>query len=534
MSPDPDGSTAPEPAGSPAERARVAARRCESAGLAAEADMLFRLAETLEAQDRAAAAASLARVLLSAGHVDQARPYALDGNDPVLVARLLLEAHDFGEARRLLDEARRRDPFDPRIASARGRLGCLEKRFAEAVRDLLEAALLRPDGLPDGTDRRFLRAARALAREDVPSWPEAVAAARELLAGEAERRAPGVPWPDRSAELLRSLIRRRGAPSEGVLDRARRLAELPALRGLDENALFAAAGAGELRRLATGSPLYRSGEASGEISFVVQGALDLVRPTPVGDQPMGEALPGDLVGEEALVGAPRTSDARARGPVTLLGFTVDFFSADPDRAVWLRYLRTRLARRLARLNDLFKKFFPEDPRDAKSARKAGVAAAAEGDDRLSLEDRSRSLTTVGLSESDRFLFAVFADEKSYPAEAVIFREGDAGDAIYVIARGRVRISRRISGGEEAFAVLSPGEIFGEMALLDPGSGRSADAVVHEEAVVLELSRARFDALEAADPEGCAELSALLCRLAARRAVETAERLASWRVLAGPG
>ena len=517
---------------SPAERARAAARRCESAGLSAEADMLFRLAETLEAQDRAASAASLARVLLSAGLVDQARPYALDGNDPVLVARLLLESHDFGEARRLLDEARRRDPFDPRIASARGRLGFLEKRFPEAVRDLLEAALLRPDGLPDGTDRRFLRAARALAPGEIPSWADAVASARVRLNEETERRAAGVSWPDRSADLLRSLIRRRGAASEGVLDRARRLAEMPALQGLDENALFAAAGAGELRRLATGSLLYRSGESSGEISFVVQGALDLVRPTPVGNQPMGEAQSGDLVGEEALVGAPRTADARARGPVTLLGFTVDFFSSDPDRAVWLRYLRIRLARRLSRLNDLFRKFFPEEATVPEVV--SGSDVAAEGADTLSLADRSRSLTSVGLSESDRFLFAVFADEKSYPTDAVIFREGDAGDAIYVIARGRVRISRRISGGEEAFAILSAGEIFGEMALLDPGSGRSADAVVHEDAVVLELSRSRFDTLEAADPEGCAELSSLLCRLAARRAVETAERLANWRVLAGPG
>ena len=537
MSSDPDGSSTPEPAGSPAVRARVAARRCEAAGLSGEADMLFRLAETLEVQDRAAAAASLARVLLAAGHVDQARPFALDGNDPVLVARLLLEAHDFGEARRLLDEARRRDPFDPRIASARGRLGFLEKRFAEAVRDLLEAALLRPDGLPDGGDRRFLRAARALAPAEIPSWPDAVASARDRLLEEAGRRAPGAPWPDRSADLLRSLIRRRGAASEGVIDRAKRLAEMPALQGLDESAIFAAAAAGELRRLATGSPLFRSGDPSREISFVMQGTLDLVRPTPVGDQPMGDAQPGDLVGEEALVGASRTSDARARGPVTLLGFTVDFFSSDPDasvseRAVWLRYLRARLARRLSRLNDLFKKFFPEEPGAPRARGRSADAAEKRGE--LSLEDRSRSLTTVGLSESDRFLFAVFAEEKSYPSDAVIFREGDAGDAIYVIARGRVRISRRISGGEEAFAVLSPGEIFGEMALLDPGSGRSADAVVHEDAVVLELSRARFDALEAADPEGCAELSSLLCRLAARRAVETAERLANWRVLAGPG
>jgi CRP-like cAMP-binding protein len=516
---------------SPALRARAAARNCEAAALTAEADMLYRLAETLDAQDRASAAASLARVLIAAGRVDQARPYALDGNDPVLVARLLLEGYDFAQARRLLDEARQRDPFDPRIASARGRLAFLEKRFGESAGDLLEAALLRSDGLPDATDRRFLRTARALAPGQIPSWKEAVGAARDRLAQEAARRAPGVEWPDRSAELLRSLIRRGSSSPEGVLELARRLAELPALQGFDESAFFSAAAAGDLRRLATGNPLYRSGEAAGEVSLVVQGVLELVRPTPVGDQPMGEAQPGDFVGEEALVGLPRTCDARARGAVTVLGFTPDFFSPEPDRAQWLRYLRSRLARRLARLNDLFRQFFPDD---VAPPAHGPAGAPAEGGTELSLADRSRSLTTVGLGESDRFLFAVFAEEKHYPADAAVFREGDAGDAIYVIARGRVRISRQISGGEEAFAILSPGEIFGEMALLEPGSGRSADAVAHEEAVVLELSRARFEALEAADPEGCAELSSLLCRLAAKRSVETAQRLANWRVMAGPG
>jgi CRP-like cAMP-binding protein len=266
--------------------------------------------------------------------------------------------------------------------------------------------------------------------------------------------------------------------------------------------------------------------------LVIQGSIDLVRPTPVGDQPMGEAQPGDFVGEEALLSTPRVCDARARGAVTLLGFSPDFFSPEPDRAVWLRYLRTRLARRVSALNDLFHRFFPDERAPSKSIGRA--SSDAEATDSMSLEDRSRSLTSVGLSESDRFLFAVFADEKRYAAESVIFREKDLGDAIYVIARGRVRISRQISGGEEAFAFLRPGEIFGEMALLDPGTGRSADAVAHEDAIVLELSRPRFEALESADPEGCGELSALLCRLAARRAVETAERLASWRVLAGPG
>ncbi len=516
---------------SPSERARAAARNCESAGLMSEAEILYRLAETLDARDRASAASSLARVLIGAGRVDQARPYALDGNDPVLVARLLLEAHDFAEARRLMNEARARDPFDPRIASARGRLAFLEKRFAEAVEDLLEAALLRPDGAPDPTDRRFLRAARALAPDRIPGWKDAVAAARTRLAEEAEKRAPGVGWPDRSVELLRSLIRRGGGATSGALDLARRLSEVPALKGLDEAAFFTAAELGELRRLATGSALYRTGDRAGEISLVVSGSVDLIRTTPVGDQSLGEAGPGDFVGEEALTGAPRTGDVRARGAATLLGFAPDFFSPDPDRAAWLRFLRGRLARRLHRLNDLFRQFFPDERAPAGRASGAGPA---EGPEQLSLEERSRSLTSVGLSESDRFLFAVFAHERRYPAEAVIFREGDPGDAIYVIARGRVRISRQISGGEEAFAILDPGAIFGEMALLDPGSGRSADARAHEEAVVLELPRDRFDALETADPEGCAQLSALLCGLAARRCVETAERLANWRVLAGPG
>jgi CRP/FNR family cyclic AMP-dependent transcriptional regulator len=516
----------------PAGRARAAARRCETAGLTAEADMLYRLAENLDAQDRAAAASSLARVLIAAGRADQARPYALDGDDPVLVARLLLEDLDFADARRRLDEARRRDPFDPRIASARGRLAFLEKRFEEAVRDFLEAALLKPDGLPDAADRRFLRAARALAPDRIPPWKDAVASARERLASEAARRAPEVAWPDRSADLLRSLMRRGGSASEGVLERARRLAEMPALSVVDEAALFAAAAAGELRRLPHGSALFRSGEPAAEISLVVSGAIELARETPVGPQPMGEAVPGDFVGEEALVGAPRACDARARGAASLLGFSENFFVAEPDRAAWLRFLRLRLTRRLGSLNDLFKKFFPDEPSPAGPSPAPGVATSSEPE--LSVEERSRSLTTVGLGESDRFLFAVFAEERHYPGGAVLLREGDAGDSIAVIARGRVRISRRISGGEEAFAILNPGEIFGEMALLDPGSGRSADAVAHEDSVVLELSRSRFEALEAADPEGCAELSLLLCRLAARRCVETAERLATWRVLAGPG
>ncbi len=477
---------------------------------------------------RVEAVSSLARVLLASGRGPEARALAIESEDAVLLALLALDAHDFESARRLLDEARRSNPFDPRTASARGRLAFLERRFSDAVGELLEAALLRPDGLPDAADSRFLKAARALAPDEIPGWPESAAAARARLEAAARALSSGLEWPDRTAALVRALVARGGA-GEGMLERARRLSEVGALAGLGDAALLSAASGGELRRLAAGSPLYKEGDPSSEISLVVSGELRLSRETPVGSQALGEAREGDFVGEEALAGLPRSADARAPKGATLLGFTADFFAESAGRAAWLRHLRACLARRLSRLNDLFRNFFPGQGPAASLPRPDGGDAAS-----LSPEEKSRFLSSGGLSASDRFLFAAFAEERRYPAESVIFREGDAGDALYAVAQGRVRISRQVAGGEEALAILPPGEIFGEMAILDPESpGRSADARAHEEAVLLTLSRPRFEKLERSDPEGCADLSALLCRLAARRCVETADRLARWRMMAGP-
>jgi len=514
---------------SAADRAREAARNCEEAGLLGEADILYRLAASLELEDRASASASLARVLMASSRFDDARPLVVDGDDPVLLATLALESHEFDEARRMLDDARRRDPFDPRSASARGRLAFLERRFAEAVGDLLEAALLRPEGVPDATDIRFLRAARALAGSEIPSWNEAALAARDRLEATAHRSRPHLVFPDRVSQLLRSLISR-GAEATGVLDGARRLSEIQELAGMGDYAFLAAAAGGLPRRLAAGTVLYRAGDAAAETYLVLAGGLQFTRETPVGPQPMGAASVADFAGEETLVGAPRTAEALTVGATTLLGFSPEFLFENSDRAAWLRHLRACLARRLSGLNDLYREFFPgQRPSRTLAAGTKGAAAA------LSLEEKSRGLTSGGFSESDRFLFAAFAEERSFPAEAVIFREGDEGDALYAVTRGRVRISRLLAGGEEALAILGPGEIFGEMAILNPSaSGRSADARAHEDAILLELSRARFEGLERADPDGCADLSALLCKLAARRCVETAERLARWRIMAGPG
>ena len=77
------------------------------------------------------------------------------------------------------------------------------------------------------------------------------------------------------------------------------------------------------------------------------------------------------------------------------------------------------------------------------------------------------------------------------ANKVLFRAGDAGDAMYVIERGKVRICVQATDGHElTLAELGRGDFFGEMALLE-GQRRSANAVVAEEARLAVLSREHF-------------------------------------------
>ncbi len=74
----------------------------------------------------------------------------------------------------------------------------------------------------------------------------------------------------------------------------------------------------------------------------------------------------------------------------------------------------------------------------------------------------------------------------------IFREGEPGDALYLILDGEVRISKHIEGvGEEALAFLPDGSCFGEMALMEGRSSRSASAIAQKDCEVARLKRDDF-------------------------------------------
>lgn len=76
-------------------------------------------------------------------------------------------------------------------------------------------------------------------------------------------------------------------------------------------------------------------------------------------------------------------------------------------------------------------------------------------------------------------------KKFLPEGDILFREGDAGDAAFIVESGQIGIYKMVEGEQVELAVLNPGELFGEMAIID-GSKRMAFAVAKEETVVVEI------------------------------------------------
>src|SRR6266705_5786989 len=99
------------------------------------------------------------------------------------------------------------------------------------------------------------------------------------------------------------------------------------------------------------------------------------------------------------------------------------------------------------------------------------------------------------------------------AGSALFRAGDQGDAMYLIEKGRVRISITDDDEKEIIlAELTQGDFFGEMAIID-GKQRSASAAVTEDAVLAVLSRDDFLRFIHSNPAVALEmLSATFARL----------------------
>jgi CRP-like cAMP-binding protein len=102
---------------------------------------------------------------------------------------------------------------------------------------------------------------------------------------------------------------------------------------------------------------------------------------------------------------------------------------------------------------------------------------------------------MGLSGEELYPVAEIAQASFLSAGDVVIREGDPGDALFVVARGTVQVMK----GSARVRGMGPGQVFGELALLD-GAPRAATVVAETEAQLLRIPRAEFEALLDESPE----------------------------------
>ena len=106
-----------------------------------------------------------------------------------------------------------------------------------------------------------------------------------------------------------------------------------------------------------------------------------------------------------------------------------------------------------------------------------------------------------LGEDELERFSHVAVPRSYPAGTRVFHEGDSSDACYIVRDGSFRITREHSDGRAiTLATLGPGEIFGELAMLD-GDKRSASAEAGCPCFLFELPSGVFYGFPAIDDRG---------------------------------
>jgi CRP-like cAMP-binding protein len=109
--------------------------------------------------------------------------------------------------------------------------------------------------------------------------------------------------------------------------------------------------------------------------------------------------------------------------------------------------------------------------------------------------------------------------RKFERGAVIFREGEPGDAFYLIKNGSVRVTTAMSGDPVELATLTRGSVLGEVAVLH-GKPRTATAEAVSDVSALWFSKALIDEIIGTNPRFRALLEAVILG----RARDTIEKI----------
>lgn len=315
------------------------------------------------------------------------------------------------------------------------------------------------------------------------------------------------------------------------------LRQQPTLAPLGLSQLIPVAAVVTEERWAAGQEVLGEGDAGTDFFIIAEGRCVARRDTPVGEQIVAALGPGDLFGEISLLdGNPRSGSVVSTTAVRVWRFGGPAVAelVDADAALASAFLHTfwrSLAHKIREANVRMTEIM------APGSSPARPAGRQRGGRRVEVDAQAAGelLREHGLTAGELEILLKHLEAHDYSAGDLVFAEGEEGDALYIVAEGRVRISRHVPGmGEEALAILGRGEVFGEMALTDVAP-RSADAIAHTGGcTLLALDRDRLAKILEEPPTITLQLLKLLCQMLCRRIRIMNDQLVAWRTMAAFG
>ncbi len=98
--------------------------------------------------------------------------------------------------------------------------------------------------------------------------------------------------------------------------------------------------------------------------------------------------------------------------------------------------------------------------------------------------------------------------RKFTNDTILFSEHEPGDELFIIQSGKVKITKIVNNNEVLIAILGPGEIFGEMALLE-NKPRSASAIAYGDMTAMVVNKTNFQAMVTQQPQMGTKLITIL-------------------------
>lgn len=130
---------------------------------------------------------------------------------------------------------------------------------------------------------------------------------------------------------------------------------------------------------------------------------------------------------------------------------------------------------------------------------------------------------AGFTDEELNKLVKACNERKVNKDEIVFRENETGNILYIVADGNVKISKLGYLGEIVLAHANPGEIFGEMSIID-GSIRSATATALNDSVLLELTKDSLETLKIENPHTAIKFLEILLKILSDRVRQTTKKI----------